>query len=571
MKNPFVNKHKAMEDNRPREGWGSSWYLLFIFIALTIGIGASGYSYYKSQEQKLFAVAKNQLGAVADLKVKQIVAWRDERIQDATAILKDPMVLPFIHQYLDNPADPALTEKLSSWMNARLEAYHYKTFILADAQGNTRLAVPHRDKQLRKFTLPLIAEALRTRKIIFSDFHFDPDEHFIHLSLVIPLCEPSAKDSAPFGFMVLEIDPYQFLYPLIQTWPTPSRTAETLLVRREGNEVVFLNELRHRKNTALTLRIPISRKDLPSARVMRGEQRERVVTEGVDYRGVPVLATLRKIPDSPWYLVAKIDADEINASIKERTWSLAIIVALLILFSGAGFGLLWRNQKAQLYKKQYETEIELATERKKAEKALQESEKKYRTLFESSTDAIMMLTKDGFFDGNQAAFDLFGFSSKEDFVKMHPSELSPPTQPDGKDSLTASLQHIETAFAKGKDSFEWIHKKTDGTLFPAEVRLSSLLLGEKTVLQGLVRDITDRKRAEEENKKYQTLFETSNDAIMMMNEDRFVDGNQATLDLFGFTSKADFITKSPADLSPPTQADGTDSLTAQKRHLPVAS
>jgi len=211
------------------------------------------------------------------------------------------------------------------------------------------------------------------------------------------------------------------------------------------------------------------------------------------------------------------------------------------------------------------------TERKRAAEALQESEQKYRTLFESSTDAIMMLTKDGFFDGNQAAFDLFGFSSKEDFVKMHPSELSPPTQPDGKDSLTASLQHIETAFAKGKDSFEWIHKKTDGTLFPAEVRLSSLLLGEKTVLQGLVRDITDRKRAEEENKKYQTLFETSNDAIMMMNEDRFVDGNQATLDLFGFTSKADFITKSPADLSPPTQADGTDSLTAQKRHLPVAS
>ena len=138
------------------------------------------------------------------------------------------------------------------------------------------------------------------------------------------------------------------------------------------------------------------------------------------------------------------------------------------------------------------------TERKKAEGEI----KKYHTLFETSTDAIMMLTKDGgFFDGNQAAFDLFGFSSKEDFLQMRPSELSPPTQPDGKDSLTASLEHIETALTTGSDSFEWLHKKKDGALFTGEIRMSTLELGEKKVLQALVRDITERKRAREEREK----------------------------------------------------------------------
>ncbi len=142
------------------------------------------------------------------------------------------------------------------------------------------------------------------------------------------------------------------------------------------------------------------------------------------------------------------------------------------------------------------------TERKQAE----EETKKYRILFESSTDAIMMLTRDGaFFDGNKSAFELFGFSSKEDFINIHPSELSPPTQPDGKDSVSASLQHIETALAKGSNFFEWVHKKTDGTTFSAELRISSLELGGKKVLQALVRDITERKKSENRIRKLNQL------------------------------------------------------------------
>lgn len=133
----------------------------------------------------------------------------------------------------------------------------------------------------------------------------------------------------------------------------------------------------------------------------------------------------------------------------------------------------------------------------------------------------MMVDQDGkFFDGNKSAFELFGFSSKEDFIKMHPSELSPPTQPDGKDSFSTSLEHIKTAIEKGKDSFEWVHKKTDGTPFTAEVRLSSLTLGEKIVLQALVRDITERKRAEqallESEGKYRSLIETTDTGFVII-------------------------------------------------------
>jgi len=75
------------------------------FIALTIGIGASGYFYYKNQEKQLRDVANDQLNAVVDLKGKQLVAWPNEWIADIIVILKNKIVFSFVRQYLDNPAD----------------------------------------------------------------------------------------------------------------------------------------------------------------------------------------------------------------------------------------------------------------------------------------------------------------------------------------------------------------------------------------------------------------------------------------------------------------------------------
>jgi|WetSurSiteA1Bulk_404760.scaffolds.fasta_scaffold08304_2 PAS domain S-box-containing protein len=205
------------------------------------------------------------------------------------------------------------------------------------------------------------------------------------------------------------------------------------------------------------------------------------------------------------------------------------------------------------------------TERKRIEEILKASEEKYRTLAENSTDAIVMADKERrIVSCNQAFHKLFGYDKDEVEGKsakiFHPSD----------ESFNAYGELVYPIVNKtGFFRTEWDFMRKDGTVLPVELVTSAIKSSDGfiTGFVVVIRDITERKQAEEESKKYQTLFETSNDAIMMMNEDRFVDGNQATLDLFGFTSKADFITKSPVDLSPPTQADGTDSLTTQKQHL----
>ncbi len=170
---------------------------------------------------------------------------------------------------------------------------------------------------------------------------------------------------------------------------------------------------------------------------------------------------------------------------------------------------------------------------------LRESDAKYRTLYESSSDAIMMLDEKGFFDCNNATLRMFGFSEKEDFTRVHPADISPPYQPDGTDSLTAANRKITDAFRKGTNFFEWVHRRKNGEDFPAEVLLTAFQLKGRQVLQATVRDIAERKRAEEVLKKSKEFIETvlnsMNDAISVIdvNDFRIIDVNPPFLRMYG--------------------------------------
>ena len=138
------------------------------------------------------------------------------------------------------------------------------------------------------------------------------------------------------------------------------------------------------------------------------------------------------------------------------------------------------------------------SDRKAIEEKLRESQEKYETTFESSMDALMLLDEKGFIDCNTSTLRLFGFDSVEEFAKNHPADLSPDLQPDGSSSVESANSHIQKALWAGKDSFFWVHKRTDGTTFPAEVLLTGMHIKNRNVLQATVRDITERKKREEE-------------------------------------------------------------------------
>ena len=139
------------------------------------------------------------------------------------------------------------------------------------------------------------------------------------------------------------------------------------------------------------------------------------------------------------------------------------------------------------------------TERLRAERVVQENEDRYRTLFENSHDAILLYRDHPpvFIDCNSRALELYGYASKADFLRLGPEDLSPVRQEDGQSTSDLIADYVKRALAGERCRFEWLHCKSDGTVFPADVLLSRINLRGQPVIQATVRDIADIRLARE--------------------------------------------------------------------------
>lgn len=142
-------------------------------------------------------------------------------------------------------------------------------------------------------------------------------------------------------------------------------------------------------------------------------------------------------------------------------------------------------------------------------KKLHENEEKYRMIFNNANDAILLMDKDRFIDCNAKTLEIFG-CTREQILNREPFLFSPQTQPDNSDSKEKVLEKIKGALLGAGQQFEWIHLKYDGTPFYAEVSLNTFEIAGKTHILAIVRDISERKKAEEKMKLLNRNLEEAN-------------------------------------------------------------
>jgi PAS domain S-box-containing protein len=136
------------------------------------------------------------------------------------------------------------------------------------------------------------------------------------------------------------------------------------------------------------------------------------------------------------------------------------------------------------------------TERKKADADLRESEERYRTLFENTTDVLFIMKGTRIIDCNQVVSTMFGFT-KDEMLGKHPQEISPHWQPDGHSSFEKAERIFQEVIEGSPQLFEWIHQRKDGSLFTAEVFLHKVIVQGDDYNMAVIRDITKRKKDEE--------------------------------------------------------------------------
>jgi PAS domain S-box-containing protein len=345
--------------------------LVGIFLWLAAGLALAAYGYLAHRQVEARAQAHREVSAIADLKLKQIINWQEERRSDARFFSRARFVAQDLRRLLDEPDSEAARSALAHWLDLLKGGDRYSAVIVFDSRLGRLLAPPGSAAPLAAPARKVLEEALHSRSVTFGDLRRDDANGAVYLDIAFPVFEGAdIAGGSPLGAVLLQLDARQFLFPLIQSWPAPSKTAETLLVRREGDDVLFLNDLRHSAGTALTLRKPLASAELPAAKILRGDTN---VLEGVDYRGQPVVAAGRLVPGTPWAMVAKVDREEVYAPLRQQTFAALEVLGSLLLAAALLVGLLWRHHSARFL------ERELA-ERKTHERALARMNRLYAAL-----------------------------------------------------------------------------------------------------------------------------------------------------------------------------------------------
>jgi PAS domain S-box-containing protein len=423
----------------------SSYYILLVLSLLVLGIMMGGYLYFMNFERNYREEVGRNLTAIGSLKVAELESYYKERLSDAGIFFKNPSFAAITRRFLDNPGDAGAKAELSSWLDLYQDSIQYYRIFLLDVRGESRIFTLGTPTPIAAAVSRRVPEALRAGRITFVDFHRNEHDGKIYLAILAPIHDPQASNR-PLGVIMLRIDPEAYLYPYIKRWPSDSKTSETLLVRRDGNDVLFLNDPRFSHNAALNMRFPLNQTDLPAVKAVLGE---KGVVEGRDYRGSPVTAYVAPISGTPWFLVARTDTAETYAPLRERLWATAMFTVFMILSAGVTVALIWRKQRAIIVEDRF-----------KASELLHLSEERFNNLFNQSPMGIALIDSlTGHIDAVNSVFARISGRTPEEMLQIDYMSI---THPDDQQKEADLMSQMKTGDIKGfQMEKRYLHK--DGT------------------------------------------------------------------------------------------------------------
>jgi PAS domain S-box-containing protein len=388
MENPSQEPRNSVD---PLESPLRSWIAVFGILALGLILG--GYWYYRVELNRISQEKYENLSAIGALKSSQIQQWRRERSGDARVIIQDPLIVAAITEFLKDTSNQELRSKLKKSLFIRAQAYRYSEVILTRPDGQALLSTSLKDTAISPETKQALEFARTSAEIVLSDL-FVKSQDQTYLDVVARIGDSLNPCQ---GLVILRCDVNVDLNPLAQSWPTPSRSAESMVVQRLENEVVYLTGLRFGNHSPLSMRMGISNREMLTVKAVQGA---KGLFNGRDYRGVEVLADLRPIPESPWFMVSKVDKAEIFSEVQYRANGIGVLVGLFLLFAAAATAFIYRARQLKLLEFLY------ASERKRSE-----SQQVFRTTLYSIGDAVITTDTGGLIkEMNPVAELLTGYS-----------------------------------------------------------------------------------------------------------------------------------------------------------------
>ena len=292
---------------------------------------------FQTYSRSYHVEVQERLTAIADLKAGEIAGWRRERIADGQFFTGNLAVISLAQRILQPGGDAAATVTLRDLL-ARMQRNHlYDRIAFHDATGLERVASPADGEVDDGHMSELARTAAVGGQNAYLVLHAnDGEQPYMHV--VAPL-------QSGVGAVLIRIDAVAALQRLVNTWPAPAETAETLIVQRDGDEVVYLNAILGPEEAASMPRVPLTRTDLPSVQAILSGA---ATIETKNRAGVPVVAALMPVQGSGWHVVVTQSQAELYGPLRTRAVILGVMALALLVAGVAVFGYVWDAQNRRL-------------------------------------------------------------------------------------------------------------------------------------------------------------------------------------------------------------------------------
>jgi len=491
----LLKRYSAIHLADTRHAWNQhpDWHEftlpLALLSALIIGITVT-LSLNTFEQRKAAEVERMQ--AVSLLKTEQIASWLQERLSDARLMQNSPF-LADAYQRWRQQGDTASRDRLFERLGAYRKEGVFQGIVLLDEHGiqlwKTSDSAREKNYQIVATDRVRFLAAVARENVSRIGPYLDTAGRN-HLDYVVRLTQQGGQ---PGPVIVLHSDAGNFFPVALGAWPVPSRSGDIFLFKRDSDHVLFLSDLRHQANTAMKLRQPLSETRRLAVQVLNDPGKLGQLVEGLDYRGVEVAGVARAIPGTDWFLMTKLDQDEMLAEATRSVTWIAFSGLLALFVAGAGLVLFRQRQQ-----------IVLALNTQQAQSERLRALRLLAAIADSSSDAIFALDAEGrFILFNRATERLTGQTQAtaigRDESALFPPELATRQKADNHRvmdrNITLNLQE-EIPTAEGNRIF----LTTKGPLLDGDGRVIGLY--------GIAHDITERTRMENELHERAASFRT---------------------------------------------------------------
>jgi len=346
------------QDALPLPISGRERYMIAAAIFLLIG-SIAVFSVF--QYQKIIGDTRTLLDSVSGEKVEQILQWRRHHLVEARETARSSDTIALMEAVIPGGDEKARLALLADFADFA-KTYDYAASVAAGPDGLVAVSTsPH--ALLDRETVKTFPAAAESGSAVMTELHILSPLGKPGCNIVIPIfADPDSREKL-LGFIVHFLEAQTQLYPIIDSWPVPSDTAENILIRKNEKETVFLSNLRSMEGSALSFTLTADNRS-PTVETLASRESSGF-RKGRNYGGRDVYAISKVVADTEWILVSEIDVVEVM-----KPWWKIFFLLGIILIVGMATAILfnttmqhWRS--SQKYRRLLESERNLrASERK---------------------------------------------------------------------------------------------------------------------------------------------------------------------------------------------------------------